>query len=317
MTDRLITVIGGSGFVGRHLVRRLAAQGYRLRIGVRRPAAALFLQPLGDVGQIVPIQVNVRDDTTVMAALNGATAAVNLVEVLQSGGQQSFRAINAEGAGRVARLARMAGVARLVHVSAIGADPDSPSEYARSKAEGEALVRQEFAAATVVRPSVVFGPEDKLFNRFAALARLAPVLPLFGDSLAAAGSTRFQPVYVGDVADAIAACLADPQSQGQTYELGGPRVYTYRQILELVLRETGRRRPLVPLPYTLASLQAAFLEMLPGPLLTRDEVKLLKQDNVVSGDAPGLADLGIAPTPVEAVVPGYLARFRRGGRGTA
>ena len=316
MRDRLITVIGGSGFIGRHLVRRLAAQGHRIRIGVRRPETARFLQPLGDVGQIVPVQVNVRDDTSVLAAINGAWGVVNLVGVLRNSGRQTFSALHAQGAGRVARLARMGGAERLVHMSAIGASGDSPSSYARSRAEGETAAATEFPDATVVRPSLVFGPEDQFFNRFAALAAISPFLPVFGNSVAEAGSTRFQPVYVGDVAAAIARCLADEGTAGKTYELGGPRAYSYRQLMELVIEYTGRRRLLLPVPFAVAAVGAAVAELIPGGPLTRDQVKLLSLDNVC-GDLPGLADLGIEGTPVEAVVPGFLVRFRKGGRSIA
>ncbi len=316
LDERLITIIGGSGFIGRHLVRRLAQRGYRLRIGTRRPERARFLLPLGDVGQIVPVQVNVRDDTSVLAALNGASAAVNLVGVLHNRGHQTFGALQAQGAGRVARLAKMAGVDTLVHLSAIGADAASRSSYARSKGEGEALVREAFARAVIVRPSLVFGPEDQFFNRFAALAGVAPFLPLFGKGLADAGATRFQPVFVGDVAAAIVACLENGEAAGQTYELGGPKTYTYRQIMELVLAYTGRRRPLVPVPIGLASIGAGLLQLLPSPPLTVDQLRLLQEDNVCS-DAQGLGDLGVAATPLETVVPGYLARFRRGGNAVA
>ncbi len=312
MDDRIITVIGGSGFIGRHLVRRIAALGYRIRVGVRRPERARFLQPLGDVGQIVPVQVNVRDDTSVLAALNGATAAINLVGVLQNKGHQTFDELHAEGAGRVARLSRLAGVERLVQISAIGADAESASAYARSKAEGEALVREAFPTAQIVRPSLVFGPEDEFFNRFGALATIAPFLPLFGDSVATAGSTRFQPVFVGDVAAALVRCLVG-DAPAPVYELGGPKQYSFREIMELVLSYTGRRRPLVPVPFALAGIGAGLMQLVPNAPITPDQLKLLRIDNVC-GDFPGLADLGIDATPVEAVVPSYLARFRKGGR---
>ena len=315
MSERLITLIGGSGFIGRHLVRRLAAQGYRIRVGVRRPEKAKFLQPLGDVGQIVPVQVNVRDDTTVLAAVSGAWGVVNLVGVLRNSGHQTFNEIHAGGPGRVGRLARMAGVERLVQMSALGASAESASHYAQSKAEGENALKSEFPSATIIRPSLVFGPEDQFFNRFAAMAALSPFLPLFGDSLtgADAGTTKFQPVYVGDVAAAIAQCLADDATAGQTFELGGPRVYTFRELMELVLAYTGRRRLLMPVAFSVASVGAAVLEMMPQAPLTRDQLKLLRIDNVCDG-LPGLAELGVSPTPVEAVVPEFLARFRKGGR---
>jgi len=313
MSERLITLIGGSGFIGRHLVRRLAAQGYRIRVGVRRPEKAKFLQPLGDVGQIVPVQVNLRDDTTVLAAVSGAWGVVNLVGVLRNSGHQTFDAIHAAGPGRVGRLARMGGVERLVQVSALGADPESASHYAQSRAQGEAALKAEFPEATIIRPSLVFGPEDQFFNRFAAMTALSPFLPIFGDTVADAGTTKFQPVFVGDVAAAIAQCLTDDAATGKTYELGGPRVYTFRELMALVLEYTGRRRLLLPVPYSLAGVAAAFLEMVPQAPLTRDQLKLLRIDNVC-GDLPGLADLGVSPTPVEAVVPSFLARFRKGGR---
>lgn len=303
-----ITVFGGSGFLGRHLVKRLAEGGARLRVAVRYPEAAGFLKPMGEVGQVVPLQANLRDEASVTRAVEGADAVVNLVGILYQRGRQRFRAVHAEGAARVARAAAAAGARRFVQVSAIGADADSPAEYGRTKAAGEAAVSEAFDGATIVRPSIIFGPEDDFFNRFAAMARLSPALPLIGF-----GHTRFQPVYVGDVAEAMARLLDDPASAGKTYELGGPRVYSFREIMALVLRETGRNRLLVPLPYPLAMLQARFLELLPVPPLTRDQVQLLKRDNVVGGDAPGLADLGVTPTAVDAILPSYLGRYRRRG----
>jgi NADH dehydrogenase len=313
MSERLITLIGGSGFIGRHLVRRLAAQGYRIRIGVRRPEKAKFLQPLGDVGQIVPVQVNVRDDTSVLAAINGAWGVVNLVGVLRNSGRQTFDAIHAGGPGRIGRLAKLGGVQRLIQVSALGADAESISSYARSKAAGEAALKAELPSATIIRPSLVFGPEDQFFNRFAAMAAMSPFLPIFGETFADAGTTRFQPVFVGDVAAALAHCLTDEATQGHIYELGGPRVYTFRQLMEMVLEYTGRRRLLLPVPFSVAAVGAAFLEMVPQAPLTRDQLKLLRVDNICS-DLPGLSELGVSPTPVEAVVPEFLVRFRKGGR---
>lgn len=314
MAHTLITIFGASGFIGRHLVRRLAADGVRVRAAVRRPDDALFLKPMGDVGQIVPVQANLRDDASVRSALEGADAAVNLVGVLQKSGRQTFDALHHLGAERVARLAREAGVGRLVQISAIGAEADSKAEYARSKAKGEAAARGAFPEVTIIRPSLVFGPDDGLFNRFAALARVLPVLPIFGHGLLAdAGATRFQPVYVGDVAEAIRRVLADPASAGKTYELGGPQVFTYREIMELVLRYTGRHRGLVPYPFALARIHAAFIQMIPMAPVTRDQIRLLEIDNVVSSGASTLADLGIEPTPVESVVPEYLERYRRPG----
>ncbi|MFN4088885.1 MAG: complex I NDUFA9 subunit family protein [Alphaproteobacteria bacterium] len=309
MFHRRVTVFGGSGFVGRYLVKRLAAEGSVVRVAVRRPAEADFLKPLGAVGQIVPVAANVRDRERVAAAVAGVDAVVNLVGILQEGGGQTFDGVQAEGARTVAEAARDAGVGRLVQMSAIGADAGSESRYARTKAAGEAAVREAFPTASIVRPSIVVGPEDDFFNRFGRMAVLSPALPLIGG-----GVTRFQPVVVGDVADALMAILRDPATAGQTYELGGPQVYSFRELMELLLRITGRRRCLFTLPFGLADFQARFLEKLPRAPLTRDQVKLLQRDNVVSGSLPGLTDLGIAPTAIEVILPTYLERFRRGGR---
>ena len=306
--DSRATVFGGTGFIGRHLVQRLARAGARVRVVARDPERGAFLKPLGDPGQIVLSRGSVRDAAAVSEAVEGADVVVNLVGILYERGPQTFAAIHDEGARRVAEAAAAAGAGRLVQVSAIGASKRSPALYARTKAAGEAAARDAFPGATIVRPSIVFGPEDDFFNRFAALARLAPVLPLIGG-----GRTRFQPVYVGDVAEAIVRIAGDPGTAGKTYELGGPHVYTFREVLELVLRETGRRRLLLPLPFWAAGVQARFLEVLPKPPLTRDQVKMLARDNVVGAKALGLPDLGIAPTAVEAVVSSYLGRYRRGG----
>jgi NADH dehydrogenase len=306
MDRRVVTVFGASGLIGRHLVRRLAQDGFIVRAAVRDVDAALFLKTAGTVGQVVVVQANVADPASVGAAVDGADAVVNLVGILAEGGRRrTFQRLHVEGAAIVAAAAARAGVRRLVQVSAIGADAASDSAYARSKAAGEAAVRAAFAEATIIRPSVVFGPEDRFFNLFAMLARFSPVLPLFGK-----GETRFQPVYVVDVAKAIAAVLASPATRGNTYELGGPRVYTFRQLMELVLAETRRRRLLMPVPFALASIEAWFLEKMPEPLLTRDQVKLLRHDNVVGDEALGLAALGIEPTAAETILPTYLARFR-------
>ncbi len=309
MTDRSITIFGGSGFIGRYVVQQLARRGWTIRVAVRRPDQALFLKPLGDVGQITPVTANIRDDASVSVALAGADAAINLVGILHKQGRQSFGSVHVEGARRVARAARAAGLTRLVHMSALGADPQSPADYARSKAAGEAAVREAFPTATIVRPSIVFGPEDDFFNRFAGMARLLPALPLIGG-----GRTRFQPVYVGDVADAFDRILEAPETAGQTYELGGPTVYSFRELMEILLREIGRRRLLLPLPFWVASIQAGLLEVLPVPPLTRDQVRLLRQDNVVDPTEPGFAALGIEPTGLAAILPSYLRRFRRAGR---
>ncbi len=309
MANDLITVFGGSGFLGRHLVSRLAKQGWIIRIAVRRPSAANFLKPLGDVGQITPVRAPIQDALAVRDAVQGARAVVNLVGILYEKGGRDFATIHTRGAHGIATAAAETGVRRLVHVSAIGADLHGEAEYARSKGAGEAAVKTAFPAATILRPSVVFGPEDDFFNRFAAMARLSPALPLIGG-----GETKFQPVYVGDVADAIAKCLVDPATAGQTYELGGPRVYTFKALMELVLAQIGRERLLLPLPFALAEFEARFLELLPVPPLTRDQVKLLRRDNVVSPGALTLTDLGIQPTAAESILPMYMARYRRGGR---
>lgn len=308
----LITVFGGSGFLGQHVVQALGRRGYRVRVAVRRPNDALFVKTSGVVGQIEPIQANIRDERSVRDAVEGASAVVNLVGIMSESGAQRFEAVQAAGAERVARAADAAGVPILVHVSAIGADEESPSVYARSKALGEQAIRKYMPRAAILRPSVVFGPEDQFFNRFAALARLMPVFPLIG------GATRFQPVYVKDVAEAVVRALETDAVDGKTFELGGPVILTMRQIMELTLRETRRHRVLLPLPAALAKLQAWFLQLLPNPLLTVDQVRLLALDNVVSDEARAegrtLQGLGIAPTSPEAIVSSYLARFRKRGQ---
>lgn len=302
MSRQLVTIFGGSGFIGRHLVRRLAADGWICRVAVRDRESALFLKVDGDPGQVVPVVADVTNAKSVENAVVDAKRVVNLVGILYQKGRRTFQRVHVDGAANVAKAAQAAGVERLVQMSAIGADAHSPSEYGRTKAAGEAAAQAGFAGAAIVRPSVVFGPEDDFFNRFAAMARMAPVLPEF--------PTRFQPVYVGDVAAAIARVLDDPQTRGKTYELGGPRVITFREFLDLVLTYTGRERPIVPMPMSLAKLQATFLELLPVPPLTRDQLKLLGRDNVVAPEALTLADLGITPTAMEAVLPTYLARYR-------
>ncbi len=309
----VITVFGGSGFIGRHVVEALARRGYRIRVAVRRPNEALFLKTAGDVGQVEPVQANIRDTGSVRAALEGAHAVVNLVGILSEAGRQGFEAIHTSGAERIAREAKAAGIDIFVHVSAIGADAESPSAYGRSKALGEAAIRRHMPGAAILRPSVVFGPEDDFFNRFAAMARLAPALPLIGG-----GATRFQPVYVKDVAEAVARAVESGVADGLVCELGGPEIYSFRQLMELVLRETGRRRLLLPLPVALARIMASVTQFLPGAPLTTDQVKLLGIDNVVSAEAQKegrtLALFGIQPTAPEAILPAYLVRFRRRGQ---
>lgn len=311
----LVTVFGGSGFLGRHLVQALAKRGWRVRVGVRRPDLAGHLQPLGNVGQIVPVQANVRYPDSVAAACHRADFVLNLVGVLYSAGPQTFDAVHAAGAGAVADAAKNAGAKRLVHISAIGADPHSNSAYAKSKAEGEARVRQVLPDAVIVRPSIMFGPEDTFFNRFAAIARVSPALPLIGG-----GHTKFQPVFAGDVAEGITRLLTLDAAGGKNYEFGGPEVFTFRELMEFMLRTICRRRLLIPLPWGVAKAQAAILQLFPKPLLTIDQVELLKTDNVVSEAARNerltLDGLGITPQGIEAIVPSYLYSYRRAGQFT-
>lgn len=305
----IVTVFGGSGFIGRYVVQRLARDGWTVRVAVRHPARAKFLKPLGDIGQITPLCVPLQDSEAVATSLAGADAAINLVGILFEAGRQRFNSVQAEGPGLIARAAAEAGVKSLVHISAIGADPQAAARYARSKGEGEAALLEAFPEATILRPSVLFGPEDDFFNRFAEMSRFAPALPLIGG-----GRTRFQPVYVGDVAAAVMKALAEPACRGKIYELGGPKVYNFKELLEIMLKVIGRRRALVSLPFGIARLQAAFMELLPVPPLTRDQVTLLRQDNVVSADALTFKDLGLEPTALEAIIPSYLERYRAGGR---
>jgi uncharacterized protein YbjT (DUF2867 family) len=310
--ETLVTVFGGSGFLGRHVVRALAYRGYRIRVAVRRPALTGHLRPMGKVGQIHAVQANLRFPESVAAALRDADAAVNLVGILFERGNQRFDAVQAAGAEAVAREAQAAGIP-LVHVSAIGADPASASHYARSKAEGERRVKAAQPQAIVMRPSIVFGPEDDFFNRFAALARLLPALPLPGG-----GHTRFQPVFAGDVAEAIALAVDGAAKPGTIYELGGPDVRTFRQIMEFILATIRRRRLLVPVPFAALKAQALFAQFLPRPPLTPDQVELLKHDTVVSDEARRdgrtLEGLGITPETIAAIVPTYLWRFRKTGQ---
>jgi len=286
-------------------VRALARAGWRIKVATRHPARGFFLRPLGAVGQIDFVKCDVGDAASVAQAVAGAQAVVNLTGILFEKGQ-TFEDVQADGAAHIAQAAVAAGVGALVHVSAIGADLESASAYAVTKAEGEQAVREAFADAVILRPSIIFGPEDGFFNKFAGMARFFPALPLIGG-----GHTRFQPIFVGDVAQAILAALS--HQDGRTYELGGPSTYSFKELLQLILRETGRNRALIPIPFALASLKAAFLQLLPNPLLTMDQVRLLKKDNVVSPAATGLADLGITPTSVEAVIPSYLWRYRAKG----
>ena len=314
--DTLVTVFGGSGFLGRHVVRALCRRGYRVRVAVRRPDLAIHLQPLGRVGQIHAVTANLRYPASVEAAARDADIVVNLVGILFERGRQRFDTVHAFGAEAVA-LAAAAFGARLVHVSAIGADPHSPSLSARSKATGEKLVLAAMPSATVLRPSILFGPEDDFFNRFAGLARIAPALPLVGG-----GHTRFQPIFAGDVASAVLAAIDRSDSGGAIYELGGPEVQTFKELLQFMLSTIGRRRLLVPLPFSMARPLAGLLQLSTSlglkPLLTQDQVEMLKHDNVVSEEAireqRTLPGLGIEPTAMRLVVPTYLWRFRKSGQ---
>ena len=311
--ETLVTVFGGSGFLGRSVVRALCKRDYRIRVAVRRPELTGYLQPLGKVGQIHAVQANLRYPASVEAAMRDADIAINLVGILAPSGAQTFDAVQAQGAGTVAKAAAAVG-ARMVHVSAIGANPNSTSLYARSKAAGEAAVLSAVPSATILRPSVVFGPEDDFTNRFAGLARMSPALPLIGG-----GMTKMQPVYVGDVATAVADAVDGKTRPGATYELGGPEVLSMREIMEVILATIERRRMLVSLPFGLAKLQALLLQFAPAPLqLTPDQVELLRSDNVVSEAAKAagltLEGLGIEPDTLEGVAPQYLWRFRKAGQ---
>ena len=310
--DMLVTVFGGSGFLGRHVVRALAGRGYRIRVAVRRPELTGYLQPMGRVGQIHAVQANLRFPDSVSAAVGDADAVVNLVGLLFESGRQRFDAVMTKGAQTVAEAAKAA-AASLVHVSAIGADEHSSSRYARAKAQGERLVHEADDTAIIVRPSIVFGPEDDFFNRFAAMARISPALPLVGG-----GHTRMQPVFAGNVGEAIARAVDGDLKPGATYELGGPEVRTFKELMEYVLAVTHRRRLLVPVPFALMKLQAAVLQFWPTPPITPDQVELLKRDNVVGDDAKRdgrtLEGVGITPESIAAIVPTYLWRFRKTGQ---
>lgn len=296
----VVTIFGGTGFIGRRLVARLLEAGATVKVAVRDPKSVTMRAAKGG-GSVEAVKAGIGDDAAVAAAVAGSTAVVNLVGILYERGEQTFAHVHVDGARRIAAAAKAAGVRKLVHTSALGASASSPSQYARTKAAGEAAVREVFPEASIIRPSIVFGPEDDFFNRFATMAKISPALPLIGG-----GTTRFQPVYVDDVAAAIATLLTEERTGGETYELGGPDVHTFKELLEMMLRLKKTSRALVPIPFFLAEVQGSFLQMLPTPPLTRDQVELLKTDNVTSGDLPGLADLGITPTPLEAVLPTYL-----------
>jgi NADH dehydrogenase len=309
----LVTVFGGSGFVGRHVVRTLLKRGWRVRAAVRRPDLAGHLQPLGSVGWVQPVQANVRYRWSVDRAVEGADAVVNLIGILADSGRQRFDSVHVFGARAIAEATRNAGITKLVHMSALGANPESKSEYARSKALGEAAVLETTPDATIFRPSIIFGPEDHFFNRFAGMAPYTPALPLIGG-----GHTRFQPVFVGDVARAFADAVEGRTKPGTVYELGGPEIKTFRECMDLMLKEIDRKRLLLPLPWPVASLLASVLQFLPGKLLTPDQLRQLRTDNVVSQAAIAerrtLAGLGIEPTSLAAILPSYLVRFRPHGQ---
>ncbi len=313
--SKLVTIFGGSGFVGRYIARRMAKEGWRVRVAVRRPNDAIFVKPYGTVGQVEPLPCNIRDDASVRAMLHGADAVVNCVGTFDRGGKNNFDAVQAQGAARIARLAAEEGVARLVHISAIGADPEGPSLYAQSKAEGERAVLEAFPGAVILRPSVIFGTEDQFFNRFAAMSRLGPLLPIAG------GQTRFQPVYVDDVAQAAVKGVLGQAGPG-VYELGGPDVDNFAGLMQRMLAVIRRRRMVVSMPFWLMRIVAFVFDMLnavtlgliPNMVITRDQLASLTVDNIVSPGAKGFADLGIEPTAMEAVLPEYLWRYRPSGQ---
>jgi uncharacterized protein YbjT (DUF2867 family) len=309
MDLRQVTVFGGSGFLGRYVIERLADRDVIVRVGVRDPEAGKHLKPLGQVGQVNVFPSDIRDEDAVRRAVDGVDAVINLVGILAQRGRQTFKAIHVDAPETMARAAVEAGCRAMVHVSAIGASRMAMSEYGRSKVAGEQAVRDAFPPATIVRPSVIFGPEDEFFNLFGGLARLAPALPLYGG-----GKTRFQPVYVADVADAILAALFDSAAAGKIYELGGPREYTFAELMEYLLTEIRRKRALISLPFFVGDIQAFFAEFLPNPPVTRDAMKSLREDNVVAAGSLALKDLGVEPTAMELIVPTYVHRYRRGGR---
>jgi uncharacterized protein YbjT (DUF2867 family) len=302
-TRKVATVFGGAGFIGRYLIPHLAKDGWIIRVAGRDPERAALLKPMGSVGQIVPLYAPVTDAAAVARAIDGAELVVNLVGILAERRRGDFQRTHSEGPRLIAAESTRAGVRHLVHVSAIGASAVSGSGYARTKAEGEQAIAAGYPAAVILRPSIIFGSEDEFFNRFGSMARLSPVMPVIS------GGTRFQPVYVGDVAEAIMAALALPPDAPRLYELAGPKVWTFRNILTYILKETGRKRPLIAIPPGLARLQARFLEHLPGKVLTTDQLKMLEHDTVVSGRYPGLEELGITPKPIEMIVPAYLGRY--------
>ena len=320
MTQQIVTVFGGSGFLGRYVVRALAATGASIRVACRRQHDAMFCKSMGDVGQIVTVQCDVRDKKSVVAAARGADCVINLTGILFERGTQTFDSVHGKGAFCIAKAARDNGAHRLIHVSAIGADEKSESVYAKSKGTGEILVKEAFPDVVILRPSLVFGPEDDFFNRFSMYARLLPFLPLIGG-----GNTKFQPVYVCDIAEAIVRSLKDKSSTGKTFELGGTQIVTFKELMQLILKTVERRKILMPIPFWLAGLMAIFVEaglavpskimagLTPPPPITPDQVRLLQYDNIVNNDSYSFADLGVSPVSMEAILPTYLSRYRPGG----
>lgn len=312
MARRTVTVFGGSGFIGRHLVQRLARAGAHVRVAVKDVEAAAFLKPLGDLGQIVPVKADVTDDASVAKAVDGADWVVNLVGLMHSSGKRSYRAVHAGGAERIAKAAKTAGATRLVHVSSLGAHLDSISAHLMTKAEGEKVVAAAFPDATILRPSIIFGPGDCFFNKFAGLIRISPVLPIFTNTLSfTSNGANFQPVYVGDVADAIMGALTGDSALGKTYELVGPRVMNMREAMGMIVKVTGRKRWILPIHVDIARFVAIFNQFWWSPWITPDQLTMLEIDSVASGDFPGLKELGVAhPETVETILPTYLSRFR-------
>ncbi|MGF1447602.1 MAG: complex I NDUFA9 subunit family protein [Pikeienuella sp.] len=303
----LVTVIGGSGFVGRYIAQAMAREGWRVRVACRRPHEAHFVRPYGVVGQVEPVQCNIRDDASTARAIQGAQVVINCVGILFEAGKNTFDSVQADGAARAARLAAEAGVARFVQISAIGADAASPADYARTKAAGEAAVTAAFPSATILRPSIVFGAEDQFFNRFAGMARMSPVIPVVG------GRTRFQPVWVQDVAEAAVAA-ASGRAESGVYELGGPNVYTFHALIEMMLRAIRRKRAIIDIPFWAARIQGRVLQVLPNPPITLDQVRMLAVDNVVSTEARGFSALGIEPEAPEGIIDSYLYAYRPYGQ---
>lgn len=317
MANKIAVVFGASGFVGRHVVRELASRGWRVRAAVRKPSAANYLKPLGKVGQIEIVQANIRYRPSINMALSGANAVVNLVGTFDTFGQNDMEELHAAGARNIAEMATKAGIEQIVHISAIGANPRGDAEYARTKAQGEEAFREYAPSAVILRPSVIFGPQDELFNRFGAMAQIAPALPLIGG-----GKTRFQPVYVDDVADAVAEALENPEHRGRVFELGGPEIVTFKEMMELLLAMIGRKRLLLPLPFAMAGIMGSVggvvsrLPFIEAPITT-DQVKMLKTDNIVglTNEPVGtLEDLGIQPETMESILPTYLYKFRKQGQ---